>query len=379
MLDAPAHSPAAVPPAPTTRPPRLGYIPALDGIRGISILAVMAFHTGLLRGGFLGVDLFFVLSGFLITSLLIEEYDRSLSVSLKNFYLRRALRLGPALLLFLTVFSALSVLVLSAVEARRNVVEALISLFYVSNWAKAFSIHAPQVLVHTWSLSIEEQFYVVWPLTLLFLLRTVKHRWAVAAIAALIALGACALRFALMLGGASIDRVYAGLDTRADALMFGCVLGIILSSGLLSTRSQRVLGKALVVLGPLSAAGLALAGLSMRILSPSVYYWGLLVVEALGAMVILDVLVNKHSILRPVLSMRWLAWIGSISYGVYLWHPPIYKAMKAFGFARFEVIALGTLVTFAISTASFYLMEKPILRLKERLARPARGPREATQ
>jgi peptidoglycan/LPS O-acetylase OafA/YrhL len=161
--------------------------------------------------------------------------------------------------------------------------------------------------------------------------------------------------------------------------MFGCVLGIILSSGLLSTRSQRVLGKALVVLGPLSAAGLALAGLSMRILSPSVYYWGLLVVEALGAMVILDVLVNKHSILRPVLSMRWLAWIGSISYGVYLWHPPIYKAMKAFGFARFEVIALGTLVTFAISTASFYLMEKPILRLKERLARPARGPREATQ
>ncbi len=221
---------------------RFGYVPELDGMRGIADLAVMAYHarTPFLNGGFIGVDIFFVLSGFLITSLIINEYDSSASLNFKYFYMRRLLRLGPALILLLLVFVMLSMIFLSKDKAQSNIITAIISLFYMSNWARAFSIHPLDYLGHTWSLSIEEQFYILWPLTLLVMLRAFKNRWIIAIMTLSFALTSWILRIQLIQNGTTFNRLYNGLDTRADALMIGCALGVIISSDLLSNKIRNV-------------------------------------------------------------------------------------------------------------------------------------------
>jgi peptidoglycan/LPS O-acetylase OafA/YrhL len=149
----------------------LSYTPALDGIRGVSILAVMIYHAGasFLPGGFIGVDVFFVLSGFLITALLLKEYDRGRQIQLKKLYIRRVLRLAPALAVLLFVFTVSSWLLLEPKQAGSHLWDAFITLCYASNWTQALDIHPPDLLGHTWSLSIEEQFYILWPMTLCLL------------------------------------------------------------------------------------------------------------------------------------------------------------------------------------------------------------------
>ena len=276
-----------------------GYVPELDGLRGVAILAVMIFHAGapFLKGGFIGVDIFFVLSGFLITSLLIEEFDNTKSVSLKNFYMRRILRLGPALILLLTVFCSLSVALLNRKEAAGNIVEALISLFYMSNWARAFQIYPPDLLGHTWSLSIEEQFYIFWPLILITLLRTAKSRWTIFFAAILIALSAMFMRIGLSISGSSAMRLYNGLDTRADSLMTGCALGILLASGLLGENSRRLLSKWLAFVAPLSAAGLIAFFVTADWHDSKMFYYWLFAIEILTACLILDIFLNERGIL----------------------------------------------------------------------------------
>lgn len=171
----------------------------------------------MLQGGYLGVDVFFVLRGFLITTLIVEEFDRAGSVSLKNFYIRRILRLAPALIALLTVYCIVSLVTLSENLARKNYLEALITAAYLSNWARAFSIHPPDFLGHTWSLSIEEQFYMLWPILLLGLLRWIRRRSHVVLIAVALALVAGIERVLLAMAGATSERLYNGLDTRADA------------------------------------------------------------------------------------------------------------------------------------------------------------------
>jgi len=351
---------------------KLGYIPELDGLRGAAILGVMIFHSGasFFKGGFIGVDIFFVLSGFLITTLLIQEFDASGSVSLKNFYMRRVLRLGPALVAFLIVFCLVSFAVLSQENAQRNYVDAIISLAYLTNWARAFSIHPPDFLGHTWSLSIEEQFYIVWPIILLTMLRVSKKRHHVVVVAVAIALLSWIFRVYLSMNAAPPERLYNGLDTRADTLMVGCTLGILLSSGLVSEKAKKILQKLLVVIAPFSVAFLLAFSMFSDSSDPQrYYYWGFIVVALLTAALILDVLMNSQSIVKKFLAMRWLVWVGSISYGLYLWHYPIYRTMSALGFHDLDIITIGSLVTFIVAALSYYLMERPLLKLKKRFAR----------
>jgi len=349
---------------------RLGYIPGLNGLRGAAILSVMFFHAGapFLQGGFIGVDLFFVLSGFLITTLLIQEFDGTGSVRLRDFYMRRVLRLGPALIAFLVVFCCFSFFFSSREEALKNYIDAAISLFYLSNWARAFSIHAPDLLGHTWSLSIEEQFYLLWPIILLTLLRFTKNRYSAAIAAFFLALISWMFRIYLALHNASPDRLFNGLDTRAESLMIGCTLGILLASGLIAEKVLSRLRMLLLVAAPLSAAGL---------LAFSVYgydswldvrmdYFGFIVIELMAAALIFDILLNPRSIMKKLLSARWLVWVGSISYGLYLWHYPIYRTMAALGFTFLIGITLGSIATFLMAVLSYYLLEQPLLRLKKR-------------
>jgi peptidoglycan/LPS O-acetylase OafA/YrhL len=348
----------------------LGYVPALDGMRGFAVFAVMLFHANMpfMKGGFIGVDVFFVLSGFLITSLLIREFNRQQRIDLRNFYLRRVLRLGPALVLFLVSFASISALVLDADKGRSNLVDTLIALFYFSNWAWAFQIHPPNFLAHTWSLSIEEQFYILWPILLIALLRFIRSHKNIIKVIILLAVSTCLIRVFLAVTGSSIDRLYNGLDTRADALLVGCMLGVLLSSNIINEYYRSRLEKLLKFFAPLSAMGLILLGVFMRWQDIYFYCWWLSVVEVLSGIVILDTFVSQESVVKDILSLKLFIWIGSISYGLYLWHFPIYKAMRLLGFHRLGILTIGTGFTLLVASLSYYFLERPVVKLKIRLA-----------
>ncbi|MEI6413613.1 MAG: acyltransferase [Pseudomonadota bacterium] len=353
----------------------LGYIPELDGLRGIAVLAVMLFHAKapFMKGGFIGVDLFFVLSGFLITAILIREYDTNHHIHLKHFYLRRVLRLAPALMLLLLVHASLSLFFLDEAKAHSNLIDSLIALFYASNWARAFNIHPPDLLGHTWSLSIEEQFYILWPLMLLLFLRATDSRKKLFLTVVLLAVFSWVLRIFLASHGASVQRLYNGLDTRADALLIGCALGVALSSNLLSEKLQGMLSPLMKYATPLSALALIAIGHGSTWNGRYVYYWISFLVSLFSAILIFDVLMTKNAILKSILSHYFLVWTGSISYGLYLWHYPIYMTMKSYGFDRLSIITLGSAMTFLAASSSYYLMERPILKLKSRLSRARSG------
>jgi peptidoglycan/LPS O-acetylase OafA/YrhL len=350
---------------------KLSYSPELNGLRGVAILAVMIFHSGapFLKGGFLGVEVFFVLSGFLITSLLVLEYDRHGSVSLKNFYIRRVLRLGPALIVLLFVVCLGTYLFRSQQRFHSAYIDSLIALFYLSNWARAFSIHPPYYLGHTWSLSIEEQFYILWPLILLILLRLLKNRYQVVIVAAALAAVSWLARIHLLSNHATPERLYNGLDVRADGLLLGCTLALALSSGLLTRPNHREkLSLFLMVMAPASAAGLAAFSTLGNSQSPWMFRFGFLIIELLAVILILDVLINTNSLVKKLLRMKWLVWIGTISYGLYLWHYPIFCAMVELRFSGQKVLIFGSLASFLVASLSYYVMEKPVLRLKKHFA-----------
>jgi peptidoglycan/LPS O-acetylase OafA/YrhL len=363
---------------------RLGYRPALDGVRGVSILAVMFVHGGLFwigRGGFLGVDIFFVLSGFLITTLLVEEWQRAGAISLKNFYARRALRLLPAL--FLVVAACLAAVALfpppeGTAAASREVLVAL----YLSDWLR---VYPP--LFHTWSLSIEEQFYVAWPLLLFLMLRLRLRRRtmlaATLALVALVALHRAALWHAL--AGEARNTIYTRFDARADALLVGCVLGLLLTSGatMFGSNSPRLLR----ALACVSAACVALLLVVIPSDSPLLYYGGFTAVAALVAVFILHLFVAPLRFFTALLELPALRWFGRLSYGLYLWHLPVYSlydaavpppAVRSYTLRLLIPFATKFLLSVGVAALSFRLIEQPALRLKRRYASARAGDGTAT-
>lgn len=342
------------------------YSPQLDGLRGVAILFVMLFHADLpgFSGGFLGVDIFFVLSGFLITTLLVEEYESYGSVVLKNFYVRRLLRLVPALLLMLVAFCVYSFVFLDAAMAQRNVVDALIALGYLSNWARAFSLHPPDFLGHTWSLSVEEQFYLFWPPLLLSMFALLKNRKTVFAATVAFALSSSLLRLSLFFAGATVERLYNGLDTRADALMVGCALGLFLTPELTEKIAMGRFKKQISFAALFSALALVVLVGYADWRSPSMYFIGFLAVAMFTLSVIFEIVTHKKGAFARFLSTRVFVWIGSISYGLYLWHHPIFCILRSLGWSQFMIAFVGLLITFIIAQLSSSFLEKPILSLK---------------
>lgn len=188
-------------------------IPGLDGLRGVAIVAVFFNHTQALSGGFLGVDLFFALSGYLITSILLNEFEMTNSISLRHFYYRRALRLLPALLVFLAIYGP-----------RAGWRATASTLFYFANW-QSFESLGP--LVHTWSLSIEEQFYILWPMALLGMLRLKLSKAQIAVALTCLVITIILWRLFLLKTCTPWERVYRGTDTHADGLLIGCIFALV--------------------------------------------------------------------------------------------------------------------------------------------------------
>ena len=353
----------------------LGYQPSLDGLRGVSILAVMAYHVGLIRGGFLGVDIFFVLSGFLITALLTNEWTRSGRISFGKFYMRRALRLLPALILLVIVCDFTMVTIAHLYwqpEAFVPVVfgmayAALAALFYVANWVM-ISGQTLWILGHTWSLSIEEQFYFLWPLCLLTILRWVRRRGLILALLASGIAASLLWRISLVRAHAPVTRLFFGLDTRFDELLVGCIVGVLASWSLLPTgeRPRRILNACAVLAAAILAVMLWRAGWK----EPVMMQGGLTVAAASAGVLIANMLASPSGRLARALGRQPLVGIGRISYGLYLWHFPIVYACGALAVdgapPDLPRAALAIGLTFLVAAASFRWVERPMLRLKRR-------------
>ena len=351
-------------------PFKLGHRPALDGLRGLAILMVLLSHMPSLgfTGGFYGVDLFFVLSGFLITSLLLEEWRETGSISLKAFYARRALRLLPALVVVLVAIVALSAWKDAPAEAASMRKAALVTLFYSTNWFKAYGVLPNEVLSPAWSLSIEEQFYLLWPMLLVLMLRLGVSRRGTAAVVALLLLASAGARAALWSPEtAGTHRVFFGTDTHADGLLSGVLAALVMSwdAGPETPVARRAVNWA--------ALGFVLYLVAFLREWPYdrwLLQGGYLLMNGAAAVLVVGLVSAPWRGLRLFFEAPPLVWVGKVSYGVYLWHIVVFWMLGKLGLALgswFWPVAVA--VTFAFATLSFYALERPVLRLKRRFER----------
>ena len=372
------------------RPEHSSGIPALDGLRGIAVALVLVGHGGFpgMSGGFIGVDVFFVLSGFLITSLLLDEMGRSGRIGVAPFWIRRARRLLPALVLMvLTVVAARGLLPDQSLDGLRD--DAVAAFLWVANWrfvatrTDYFTQGAPSPLQHTWSLGVEEQYYFLWPVLMigvtLLLAERARRRFARAtagevrlAMSAIAVVGALASAVAavVLCSDDNRDRVYFGTDTRAQALLIGSAAAALLVTDwpalnrgwcLIRTRWGRRVARVLPLAG---LTGLAAAA-HYATGSAGEFRHGLLTGVALSAvLVVAPVALEQRGAVARLLAWRPLTWLGAISYGVYLWHWPIFMAINGehTGWTGIPLFAARCAATVAVAGGSWWLVEQPIRR-----------------
>ncbi|MGF6781625.1 acyltransferase family protein [Paraburkholderia sp. GAS334] len=333
------------------------YEPSLDGLRAVAIAAVFVYHFSFsaLPGGWAGVDIFFVLSGYLITTILANEIDSTGRVDLKQFYFNRFLRLAPAFACLLA-FMALRAVTTADGAHRQSILESIgITAVYMMNWNRAFSWFGQDILGHTWSLSMEEQFYIVWPLLLLLIHRKHAIRWTMSLIVVI-----TVWRVHLALSGADPERTYNGFDTHADPLFIGCTLALFKPGKRLARLAQRT--AVLPVLG--IAAILATVGL--RTLAAQTI--GLTLAALCTAWIITAAL--EDGWLKRTLSLRPLVYTGKISYGLYLWHYPIIRMIHAHVHLPSMLTLPLALLSYPVAAISFWYVEKRFLKLKARYRVP---------
>ena len=354
-------------------------LPGLDGLRGIAVLAVIIYHAdvSLLVGGFLGVDVFFVLSGFLITSLLIDELTRTNSIDRARFYLRRIRRLMPAL--FLVLFFSVLVSGLFVLDAAYHVRRDLPwASTFVLNWSYLFfeqsyfvNISRPPLLQHLWSLSVEEQFYVIWPILILAFYKVkignLTPRVKIFIASAVMAIASTAWMVYLSVeNGFPIpndpSRVYFGTDTHAMGLLVGCAAAALWRPERLNERLTPDRATAMNGLGIISIAGLAYFFLFVSELNEFLYRGGFLV---LSVLTVILVLIAAHPGLKfgPRLGNPVLKWFGDRSYGIYLWHWPIFVLLRTGIDIQWPdpvAFVVKIAIVLVIADLSFRFVEMPI-------------------
>jgi peptidoglycan/LPS O-acetylase OafA/YrhL len=367
-------------------------VTALDGLRAFALLIIIGYHFGVARfqGGFFSLDIFYVLSGYLITGLLVGEWARAARIRLGAFWARRARRLLPALAVVLVVVTLVVRFTYPAGLYPDLRMADLSALFYFSNWWQIaasgnyfVATGAISPLTHTWSLAVEEQFYLVWPLVVLAVLhlaRSVARRTAgrvdrgVEALAAISAVGvvASASEMAWRYGPrANITRLYFGTDTHAQSILVGAVLACTLTlvqrrrglAGMAPVATSRPARVGLTALGLAGLAGTVVLTTTMTGTSPSAYRGGFLLSALSAAALITGAVCVAGGPIARVLSVRPMVWMGTVSYGAYLWHYPVDIELDAArtGLHGVALLAVRVLATFALAAASYYLVERPVM------------------
>jgi peptidoglycan/LPS O-acetylase OafA/YrhL len=360
------------------------YKPALDGLRAIAVMSVLAYHFGAnwAKGGFLGVDMFFVLSGYLITSLLLVEWARNGRIQFAAFWARRARRLLPALFLVLIAVVIWARIALNANQWHSIRLDALWTFFYSANWhfiaaGQSYFSSTPSPLRHTWSLAIEEQFYLVWPLVVLGSMYFARGKhWLLTTVCGVGIVGSLIVLSSTYTEGHDPSRPYYGTDARASQLLVGALLAILLLRWNPASRAARL------TLQWLAAAAAIVIGCAFVFASdkgPVLYHGGFLLFAVCTAIVVTAIVQETANPLKAGLSLSPMRWIGRVSYGIYLWHWPVAVALTPdrTGISGWKLDLLRVGATFAIAALSFYLVELPIRQRRfrrvwtPRLALPA--------
>jgi peptidoglycan/LPS O-acetylase OafA/YrhL len=357
------------------------HIAALDGLRGLAVIAVLLFHAGKLNGGFLGVDLFFALSGFLITSLLLAEVDVTGRVRLIAFWGRRLRRLLPAVLFLLVVVTVITTIVASVPERAATLNDGPWAQAYVANWHAIAghrdywaSFELPRMFGHLWSLAIEEQFYLVWPVVVGLIAWRSRHVHRAVIIVCVVASLLSLWRMIALFNPADPTRVYIGTDTRASSLL----LGALFAAAPLRAAVARVTSR---LGGRFSAAAAVVAvtiGLSWFLIDgPSskwLFHGGLFAHSLLSALLVAGCAARPDA---PV--SRWIGWeplrvTGVLSYSLYLWHWPVYALLTAqrAHLSGWTLLAVRIAVSFAAAALSKVFVEDPV-RFRATWARGTRG------
>lgn len=348
---------------------KLGYQPSLDALRAISVAAVLLYHMDLewIPGGFLGVEVFFVVSGFLITALLVEERHHNGAVSLRGFWTRRGRRLLPALYVLLLVVPAITLLFYRDAAGRLGG-DVLAALFYVSNWWQIFLNESyfaqagrPPVLRHLWSLAVEEQFYIIFPALFVWLISR-AGRNATRNVLLAVAIASAVWMAVLYVPYEDPSRVYYGTDTRLSGLLLGAMLAVVWTPWRSRGKPSRAAGPVLNTVGVLALVLLGWFFARVNEFDPFVYRGGFLLLDIV-CIVLIAVLVHPSASISKVLALPPLVWIGVRSYSIYLWHWPIFIFTRPeldvplTGWPLF-VLRIG--LTLAAAELSYHFIEQPI-------------------
>jgi peptidoglycan/LPS O-acetylase OafA/YrhL len=347
-------------PCAAARPRALAYVPGLDGLRGAAVLAVLLFHAGLswLPGGFLGVDAFFVLSGYLITTLLLAPGSGDVRRDLRSFWDRRARRLVPALAAL--AFGVVALGFLTPVDAAPR--DALGALTYLANWRLIATgggyfggFAAPSAFKHTWSLAVEGQFYLFWPLLVVLLCRR-SRRW-VLVVAGSGALASAAAMAASFRPYGDPARAYYGTDTRVQALFVGAALAVVLSARTATLPRRAFLSAS----GAIGAAYTLLLWHSASGSTGRLYHGGFLLAAVATAAVVASVVAVPGGPLARALAVRPLVLVGRVSYGIYLWHWPVYLLLthERTHLPGLALLAARLAVTGGLAALSWFFVEVP--------------------
>ena len=349
------------------------YIPAIDGLRAVAVIAVMLYHLGVpwIPGGFLGVDLFFVISGYVITRLLLDSIQRSGGLDLRAFYKSRLRRLLPPLA-FMIVTTTLFIGVWAPDTIKRLLTDTPFSLMGVMNWWLVFrqadyfeAIGRPPLLQHTWSLGVEAQFYLVWPLILLLVLRQLGRK-IIPAAALIIAIGSGVALFLVSLSvdsssSQSISHVYFGTDTHSIGLFLGAALAVNwIPQNLkvdIAKRAQDVIDG----IGVFGFLGILACFLFIEQGNPTLYKIAFPLAGIFGCAIIMSV-VHPASRFAPLLQGKAILWIGERSYAIYLWHWIIFQVTRPsvdLAGASWALYALRILIVFALADISLRWVELP--------------------
>lgn len=350
------------------------YMAGLDGLRALAVLSVIAYHLNFswASGGFLGVTVFFVLSGYLITDLLVAEWGINKKIDLKSFWIRRAKRLLPGMFTLLLFIIAFVSLFDSSLLGNLKQ-DSKAALFYYSNWWYIFhhlsyfeSFGTPSLLNHFWSLAVEEQFYILWPILILLGLRFIKNKDRLVLFTLIGAIVSALLMAVIYEPGSDPSRVYYGTDTRAFSLLIGAALALVWPSRKLSnnvTKSGKITIDAIGIIGMLTF--LFMVGKTNQY--DSFLYRGGMFLLSISTAMLIAALAHPVSKIGRFLAMKPLKWVGLRSYGIYLWHYPVIVLLSpkvnTGDISIFRVILQLTLI-FGLAALSYHYIENPIRKGK---------------